>query len=342
MLAPDARAVLLEQLRPPIGQRLDAAVATTFTLDLTAALVPPLAFAAFELTSTGDPIAVMEAVRSSADRLDIFCQAGQISVPAQASDLLAFLEPAVHEVRRPKPGHLFHPKLWLLRYTGVGEPTFRLLSLTRNLTHDHSWDVTLRLDGRSSARRQAANGPLADLVRALPGLATRSLPTDRQERLLGLAADLRRVVWELPDDVAELRFHVLGLRRSRPELDFRGYRHLVVAPFVNDAGLELVAPPGSPDVTLVSRVEDLDRLRRTTLDRLRSLRVVTALAGVNESGDGVDGTEQNILAGLHAKLFVVERNRRAHLFIGSANATDAAFRGNVEVLVELVGGASRL
>src|SRR5947207_15373245 len=117
MLAPDARAVLLQQLRAPVGYRLDAAVATTFTLDLAAALVPPLAFATFELNNTPDPIAVMEAVRACTERVDLFCQAGQITVPGQASDLMAFLEPMVHEVRRPRPGHLFHPKLWLLRYT---------------------------------------------------------------------------------------------------------------------------------------------------------------------------------------------------------------------------------
>jgi hypothetical protein len=123
MLAPDARVILLDQLRPPVGYTLDAAVATTFTLDLSAALVPPLAFASFELSGTPDPVAALEAVRSCTDRVDIFCQAGQITVPSQASDLMAFLEPMVHEVRRPRPGHLFHPKLWLLRYRADGERT---------------------------------------------------------------------------------------------------------------------------------------------------------------------------------------------------------------------------
>jgi hypothetical protein len=157
MLAPDARAVLLDQLRPPPGSRLDYAVATTFTLDLAAALVPPLAFAAFELGGSPDPIAVMEAVRSCTDRVDIFCQAGQIKVPRQASDLMAFLEPMVHSVRRPRPGHLFHPKLWLLRYASEDEIAYRLLCLTRNLTTDHSWDAVLRLDGMPSGRPAAAN-----------------------------------------------------------------------------------------------------------------------------------------------------------------------------------------
>ena len=45
MLEPDSRVVLLDQLRPPPGYRLHAAVATTFTLDLATAVVPSLAFA---------------------------------------------------------------------------------------------------------------------------------------------------------------------------------------------------------------------------------------------------------------------------------------------------------
>ena len=45
---------------------------------------------------------------------------------------------------------------------------------------------------------------------------------------------------------------------------------------------------------------------------------------------------------LHAKLFVVERAKRAHLFVGSANATDAGLSQNVEFLCELVGRVGTL
>ncbi len=43
------------------------------------------------------------------------------------------------------------------------------------------------------------------------------------------------------------------------------------------------------------------------------------------------------LSGLHAKLYIVERNKEAHVFLGSANTTTAAWGGNDEVLVEIVG-----
>ena len=46
------------------------------------------------------------------------------------------------------------------------------------------------------------------------------------------------------------------------------------------------------------------------------------------------------LSGLHAKLFVSEFHHSARMWTGSANATNAAFSGNVEFLVELQGARS--
>ena len=86
MLPPDQRHVLLDLLRPPPGYELDRAVGTTFTLDLETALVLPLAFASYRLARSNDPIALMEAVRSAASRVDLFCQAGQMVVRLLGAD----------------------------------------------------------------------------------------------------------------------------------------------------------------------------------------------------------------------------------------------------------------
>src|SRR5699024_1947385 len=67
---------------------------------------------------------------------------------------------------------------------------------------------------------------------------------------------------------------------------------------------------------------------------------LTGSATLDENQDAIGDPEQ--LAGLHAKIYVTERNRRAYLFIGSANATGPAFGGNVEVLVEMSGGATKV
>ena len=125
MLAPDSRTLLLDALRPPSGCRLDRAVATTFTLDLAAALMAPLAFAGFRFDEQQDPIEVMEALRRESGRIDVFCQAGSISAGRWPSDLLALLEGAIHEVRRPRPGHVFHPEGLGAQVPGSIRGTFR-------------------------------------------------------------------------------------------------------------------------------------------------------------------------------------------------------------------------
>ena len=57
--------------------------------------------------------------------------------------------------------------------------------------------------------------------------------------------------------------------------------------------------------------------------------------------DSNEQTERNeVLDGLHAKVFVIDRGRNASVFTGSFNATVHAFRHNVEFMVELVGKKS--
>jgi hypothetical protein len=341
VLPPDGRAVLVELLRPPPGSELVRGIATTFTLDLTSALTAPLAFASHRLGSGKDPEAIMQAIAMASEHLDIFCQAGQLNVPGSPSDLTAFLEKMVHPVRSPHPGGLFHPKIWLLEFSDGAETSFRLLCASRNLTSDRSWDVVVRLDGERGSRPLATNKPLHDLALALPNWAIPPLPAERTARIWGLADAVRYAAWERPDDVNEIIFHALGTTRRRSSLDFTGTRHLVISPFATDDGLQYVAPPGSTSVQVISRGEDLDRLDPQTLRRLTATYVIDDAAAL-EQADDTAIADTDPLAGLHAKTYVIEQGYAARLILGSANATKAAFDGNIEFLVELVGKKSRL
>lgn len=360
MLHPDSRAVLLDHLRPNAGFGLSAAVATTFTLSLPAAVIPPLAFSAFTGgTSDGnDPISQLEAVRAAANRIDIFCQAGSIAVPSTAADLFAFVEPMVHGVRRP-PGGLFHPKIWFVRYEAAekARQEYRLLILTRNLTHDRTWDVVVRLDSSGvAAKPLATNAPLVDLISGLPGRAVTRLTAQRAHRIAQLAHDARTVEWERPEHAETMAFHLLD---EGVGLDLAGQRHLVISPFLNPAGLDEVTK-GSSDVIVVSRAEELDCLPTEQASGI-SAHVLDDMAGI-DSGDGDDtdadasvdaskevervasveevgGSTSTLRTGLHAKVYVVEPDgkKKPRLLIGSANATDAAFGSNVEFMVEFGG-----
>jgi hypothetical protein len=334
MLPPDARSLLLEALRPPAGSTLSRAVATTFTLDLESLLIAPLAFAAHAARDSTDPIAVLDSVRRCADRIDVFCQAGHITVPSGQSSLVAFVERMVHPVRRPRPGRLFHPKLWLLRFDDeeTGTASIRLLVLSRNLTADRSWDTCLRLDGAIGGRPIAANRPLFDLIQYTAGLVTDPIDPDRRAAIDSLCEDVRRTEWEYPEDVSDIAFHAMGLsRRTVP--DFSGSRHLVISPFCTEGGLDRCAP--GQRTTVVGRQEELDRLPDGVLDGM-DVMVMDELAGLSTEDSG------GLLTGLHAKIYIVDYGQQARVFLGSANATDAAYDGNVELLVELAGSRSRL
>ena len=265
MLSPDERTLLVDLLAPPeAGFRLEHAVATTFTLHLTALLPLPLGLAGADLSTSTDPLSVLQAIRNYADRIDIFCQAGHVAVPAQRNDLLAFLEPMVHQVRAPRRGHLFHPKLWILRFVDDDDERFRLVCGSRNLTHDRAWDAAICLEGRRTLQPRKLNRPLADLLASLPARVAAGVSDVRAQRVAELADAIRFVEWEPPDntfrDSEWLAFHVFGgPRPARPNME--GYRRLIVTPFLNDIGLDHVWPDGAGDCVLLSRGEEIERAR---------------------------------------------------------------------------------
>ena len=92
--------------RPPIGYALDAAIGTTFTLDLMTLLTVPLAFTMFDWTDEDgrprtDPLALLESVRRTAGRMTIFGQAGRIAVPPKLTvGILPLHDGASHRVPR--------------------------------------------------------------------------------------------------------------------------------------------------------------------------------------------------------------------------------------------------
>lgn len=348
MLEPQSRAALTEQLRPPTGFELSHAVGTTFTLDLATALAVPLSFASHRLSVQDDTLGVLDAIRRAADRVDIFAQAGEISMGAR-SDLVAFLEPMIHPVA-PRRG-LFHPKVWFLEYRAGEHMAYRFICASRNLTADRSWDVVVRLDGapaRDGVKRDAAavNRPLVDLLRRLPTLGVHELDPARRSRIEDLSERWRSVEWERPDPMRSIAFHVFGGRgESLPDL--RGKRALIVSPFVSDDGLRMLRAGIRTDTHLISRAETLDRLRPESLDRKLSTYVLDEAAVYtpeDESSDSSDAVARrgDRLAGLHAKAIIVDRMDGAHVFLGSANATSAGWQNNVEVMVEFVGPIPRV
>ena len=353
MLEPRDRLLLFEALRPPVGFRFAEGIGTTYSLDLLALLTAPLAFTLFEQQDEEDPRAgvdsleILESLRRHASQLTIFCHAGRISLPKTFYPQLAFVEDTIVQCQ-PQAHGAFHPKVWVLRWVNEpGDVQYRVLVLSRNLTFARSWDTLLALDGKLSPMRQSAiarNRGLTEFVRALPRFARPPIDTRISQRVEKLASELDRTEFELPNGMTDLRFWPMGIGgRTHDPLAETGDRLLVVSPFVSLGRLEELAQ-GHKEVTVVSAVRELARLGRKPkgVGRFYGLKDRAMVEADSEHEEKPESEVEAIRqSDLHAKMYVTENGWDAHIWTGSANATEAAFTRNVECLVELIGPRKR-
>ncbi len=355
MLHPTNRLTLIDAMRPPAAYRLESAMAVTFTLNLSALLAAPAAFA---IAGSGDtttdaaartPVELIHALRTNAHKLTVFSEAGEIGLP-KASRAFAFLEPAVVPVTAPRGG-IVHPKVWVLRYEAAadldeiskGDRRLRVLITSRNLTFDPSWDTVLRLD-EAAGSEGTQLGTVGELFEGLLGATVGAVSTDHSERVGSLAEALGRAWFALPTGIDDLDIHVLGLPDKGSPLPTEADRSLVISPFLTDYFFSDLCP--RPVDKLVSRQGQLDRLLDSTLEDIPSVRVFSSV--FEDTPDDPEREQPSPdgpgrpLVGLHAKVFAFEEGDQAQLFVGSANATGPAFGSNVEILAELRGPVAEL
>jgi hypothetical protein len=324
----------MDALRAPNGYELDCAVGTTYSVDLTSALLVPMALALFD-TESGtiekNPLEVLAATQTYASRVALYCEQGRIATAAKQPGVMAYLESMLHPVRPPANG-AFHPKLWVLRFKAAnsGDRIHRVLCLSRNLTFDRSWDTIVRLE-QSESGDTAATAPLIRFVRFLNGLG-------ESPEAGSIAASLRGVAFDPPRGFESISFHpFLGDGSQDDPLADGGDDLLVVSPFLVGGRLTSLLDRWKR-VRVVSRPESLDRIDPALLGRIRAKDLFQFDSPVLDEEPEQSSTpvaEEDLaetlhLSGLHAKVNAAEVNGSSYLFLGSANATIAAFNRNVE------------
>jgi hypothetical protein len=328
----------------------DEAVATTFSMDPALLLEAPvyLALMAADGQTDPDPLSVLEAIRRYSKRITVYVQRGRIQVPqiAKPNPLFGFLEEMVVEVTAPGGG-FFHPKVWAIRFASPDHSNamYRLVVLTRNMTTDQSWDLSLQLEGTIVGRKSKPNKPLAHFFKTLPDLATGTTEPGRSEQTLRFADELHRVQWELPDGFDELTFYLPGTKGYDWEPPMAN-RMAVISPFCSDEALRALTSKTKAADALISRPESLTALKKDTLELFTQCLHLDD-AAETEDGEEDDAIEQPLATGLHAKVYLFETRYYSdytHVIMGSVNATNAALNAskNVEILVGLVGRKSRV
>ena len=346
-LDPETRVLYGDSLQPPPGYVFDAAISTTYSLDFETALAAPVSLALFAAENRDDilthPLALLEGAERIAGRLVVFADAGHLNAHNRPhSRLCSLLERIIVEVAAPRGG-AFHPKLWALRYRptrGENPTLLRLLVLSRNLTQDRSWDISLRLDGELTRRADAKNRPLFDLLTRLPDLAVAGISDEARALTAEVAEDIRRAKWTMPDRFDDVTFAVNGFG-TKVWQPAPCARLGVISPFCDTNALDLLAGlPTAEKPIIISRPDQLACVNAATLDAFERVSVLDEMAA-SEDGEEVSASA---LQGLHAKAFIAEIGWDTVLTIGSGNATRPALLSgnNVELFASLQGKRSKV
>ncbi|MCX7420946.1 MAG: phospholipase D family protein [Planctomycetia bacterium] len=327
-------------LIPPKGYRLAKAVAATYTLDLNTLLSIPVALF-FSQTLEGnfeaERVQLLEAIQRCPDVLRIYHQKGKIHVPRKHNRLYGLLEPCVVGILPDDAYTTFHPKVWVLRYEHDEEPTmYRVIVLSRNLTYDRSWDIAAHLDGVVTEDQQRKNQPLVLFVKHL--LSYQGFDGDRK-----FVADLRKVEFQTPAGFNKnFFFHPVGIDgHPNPIVTQTGSRAICISPFVHDEAIKTLRGNVTDALLIFGCREELRRLDPQTLSDVRSFAISDLIVDGESQDKGEDGEGEQSEQNLHAKLYVYQRETTStSWFLGSANATKAAFERNIEFLLELRGSGA--
>lgn len=347
-----------EILTPKQGYSLDFAVGTTYSLDLDALVGASLALGLSEETDSdlmNNPICLLEALRSTGDKVALFCEGGQIHLPGKVTSLYVLLEKMVFAVKTAKNNAItkypsFHPKFWLIRYINTdGDVYYRFVVLSRNLTFDRSWDISYYMDGKPTKRIYRKNEALCDFMRYL--LA--QLPSDtngknKAKSFRAMINEIPNIVFELPKEFNDYEFIPNGIRRQNgkyyhfDETDlFNETFHeiVIISPFLSGDIIRDfntrndMSPIENSRYMLVTRELSLGKLKP---DDCSNFDIYTLRDKVIDGESAISGVVTSAQKqDIHAKVYMIKKYSTTNLYLGSLNASHNAVYGNVEFMLKL-------
>ena len=346
-------------LAPPAEYNLDFAVGTTYSLNLDAMVGASLALGLSEETDSelmNNPVCLLEALRSTGDRVALFCEGGQIHMPNKVTPLYILLEKMVFSVKTSKRKGIaafpsFHPKFWLIRYKNKkGDLQYRVIVLSRNLTFDRNWDIAYYMDGHVTTGTTDKNEPVSDFLRYLVAqLPVTENGKNKAKKIRALIRELPNVVFE-PAEKAfyDYEFIPNGVRRSSGgiyqfnETDlFQDTFHeiMIISPFLsggiirdfNDRNTRSLI--NDARYMLITREMSLGRLKPEDVSRFQ---IYTMRDAVIDGETAISEEAQEIQKqDIHAKIYMIRKYSNSDLYLGSLNASHNAVYGNIEFMIRL-------
>lgn len=339
-------------LSPESGFELRKAVCTTYSLDLQTLVASTIALGLGEATDSElakNPINLLSALQKVTDKMIVFCDASQIhSVNEKKRNrFLGLLEKtivpiALNDKNNSNIYPSFHPKCWILQYVNLSNRKklkYKLLVMSRNLTFDRSWDVTIQLDGHPmNGETDAQTRRLIDFVNFLKQQSNDYAAAFLDE----LVADLKYVKFETSDNYFyDFEFLPIGIGTFDIKKD-----HLfdtdtvqsitVMSPFISKSVIQKLmtnrfAPYSQQLITREAELYKIKDLPRNFTVFCLQDEIIDGENNISDSGITDNKTED-----IHAKIYVTkDYNDICNLYLGSMNASENAINRNVELLVKL-------
>ena len=324
------------------GYKVDYAVGTTYSLDLTSFMSLP-----FSLGFIEDPDEAMlssiaylfTALRMCSKKLAVFCNFSNIKVPdGQKKIFYSLIEKSIFPINAAKkPTDLvnFHPKVWVIQESEINGDTKRIkvIVMSRNLTNDNSIDAVCELTGIISDKEAPSKSlekhkALWDFLNYLKLFAD----GPKRKMIERLVASIKKVKkFDLSDSpFDDYTFIPMGIKEHTTDgKELLEYMHqsreaVIISPFIDEYALA-----GFSDLTNKTLITREMSLTQGIVDCIgqENIYITNQQMLDNEESNAVD---------LHAKVFYTrDREYRQHMYLGSTNATRNGFERNVEFLMGL-------
>lgn len=361
-------------LSAPANYELDFAIGTTYSLDLDSLVGASIALGLSEETDTvlkENPIFLLEALRSTGDKIALFCENGRIALPRNITQLYILLEEMVFQVNNPnviKTKYAsFHPKFWLVRYVNENEEViYRVIVLSRNLTFDRNWDISFYMDGKKVENStESIKNKNKNLTIFLDYLKEFSIGSDKKiNKIDEIIKELDFVEFHLNNNTFEdFDFIPNGVSDDVSIENYPLFKEdfddlVIITPFLSknvikdfnqrakeNQSYQNSKIDGESRVYLFTRVESLSSLTNDSCDEFKIYtlkdQIIDGESAISEESNDSDesGLEVNQVLyqhqDIHAKIYFVRRGAQVDLYLGSLNASHNALKGNVEFMIHL-------
>ena len=331
--------VYSDLLQPSLGYEVVFAVGCTYSLSFEGLLSVPMAFGLLgevDITTKQTPAYLLESIRRSSDKFIIFCNKGGILVPPQTLTLYYLLEGCIQEVvNKNKLLANFHPKTWIIKERHEsGIEQIRIIILSRNLTYTSDIDVVVSMRGQlsSDARRKRCRPEHKPLQDWLMQLGNSLIASPKKNQLLALANDIVRLdMLDVAEPFVDYAFYPIYFGRlltnSKPLQELlQAEQLMIVSPFIDESMLEYLCS---------RRLKHSKKILLTRRENITQ-RILDCFDEVYTENDAM--LENHVTSiSLHAKMYLTQTSnpKRYHLYLGSANATQKAFKENSEMMIGL-------